>query len=78
MTYVCRLTPALCVVSLFVITTLMETLLGLGLIAAVNAIGRTDDEPEQWFDKDGNPCEPPTKYVWRVINGKRTKVIDFR
>ena len=56
----------------------METLLGLGLIAAVNAIGRTDDEPEQWFDKDGNPCEPPTKYVWRVINGKRTKVIDFR
>ena len=56
----------------------METLLGLGLIAAVNAVTHQQtDEPEQWFDKDGNSCQPPTKYVWRVINGKRTKVIDF-
>ena len=41
--------------------------------------GLQTDEPEQWFDiRMAIPVQPPEpKYVWRVINGKRTKVIDF-
>ena len=77
---VCHLTVALFVVSLFVITTLMEFLLGTAVISGFTWLmnGGLDDESaasQERFEATARKSAP--KYKWRVINGVRTKVLDF-